>query len=117
LGLACRIAAEIGAHVVKTYYCPNFEEVVEGTPVPVIIAGGKKLTRESEALRLAYDALHDGASGVDMGRNIWQSSHPVSMIKAVRSIVHSNANVQEAHEEFMKNSLIETRKEDAIESK
>ena len=73
----------------------TFEEVVEGCPVPVIIAGGKKLTHESEALQLAYDALHDGASGVDMGRNIWQSSHPVSMIKAVRSIVHSNANVQE----------------------
>jgi 3-hydroxy-5-phosphonooxypentane-2,4-dione thiolase len=117
LGLACRIAAEIGAHIVKTYYCNNFEEVVEGCPVPVIIAGGKKLAHESEALQLANDALRDGASGVDMGRNIWQSSHPVSMIKAIRSIVHSNGSVEEAHEEFMKNSLMETRKEDPIESK
>jgi 3-hydroxy-5-phosphonooxypentane-2,4-dione thiolase len=61
--------------------------------------------------------LRDGASGVDMGRNIWQSSHPVSMIRAVQSIVHSNANVEEAYEEFTKNSQIETRKEDSIESK
>ena len=101
----------------KTYYCDNFAEVVEGCPVPVIIAGGKKLSQESEALRLAYDALQDGASGVDMGRNIWQSSHPVSMIKAVRSIVHGNANEQEAYEEFLKGSQIETPKEDTIESK
>jgi len=117
LGLACRIAAELGAHIVKTYYCQNFEEVVDGCPVPVVIAGGKKLAHESEALRLAYDALRDGASGVDMGRNIWQSSHPVSMIKAVKSIVHSNANVQEAYEEFTKNSQIEAHKEDSIKSK
>jgi 3-hydroxy-5-phosphonooxypentane-2,4-dione thiolase len=108
LGLACRIAAEIGAHIVKTYYCNNFEEIV---------AGGKKLAHESEALQLAYDALRDGASGVDMGRNIWQSSHPVSMIRAVRSIVHSNVSVEEAHEEFMKNSVMEARKEGPIESK
>lgn len=116
LGLACRIAAELGAHIIKTYYCQSFEEVVDGCPVPVIIAGGKKLPHESEALRLAHDALRDGASGVDMGRNIWQSSHPVSMIKAVKSIVHSNANVQEAYEEFTKNSQIEILKEDSIES-
>src|ERR671923_738677 len=116
LGLACRIAAELGAHIVKTYYCQNFEEVVDGCPVPVIIAGGKKLAHESEALRLTHDALRDGASGVDMGRNIWQSSYPVSMIKAVKSIVHSNANVQEAYEELTKDSQIETRKEDSIES-
>ena len=101
LGLACRIAAEIGAHLVKTYYCQNFEEVVEGCPVPVIIAGGKKLTHESEALRLAYDALRDGASGVDMGRNIWQSKSPVSMIKAVRSIVHEGLGVEEAYGTFV----------------
>jgi putative autoinducer-2 (AI-2) aldolase len=117
LGLACRIAAEIGARIIKTYYCHNFEEVVEGCPVPLIIAGGKKLPSESEALRMAHNALRDGASGVDMGRNIWQSSHPVSMIKAVRSIVHASANVQEVYEEFLKNSQIETRKEDTIESK
>ena len=108
LGLACRIAAEIGAHIVKTYYCQNFEEVVEGCPVPVIIAGGKKLPRELEALQLAYNALRDGAAGVDMGRNIWQSRFPTSMIKAVRSIVHGSSNPEAAFEEFIKNSEIET---------
>jgi putative autoinducer-2 (AI-2) aldolase len=108
LGLACRIAAEIGAHIVKTYYCQNFEEVVEGCPVPVIIAGGKKLPRELEALQLAYNALRDGAAGVDMGRNIWQSRFPTSMIKAVRSIVHGSLNPEAAFEEFIKNSEIET---------
>lgn len=117
LGLACRMAAELGAHIVKTYYCPNFEEVVGGCPVPVVVAGGKKLAQESDALQLTHDALRDGASGIDMGRNIWQSSNPVSMIKAVKSIVHSNASVQQAYEGFTKNSQIQIPKEDSIESK
>src|ERR687896_820872 len=108
LGLACRIASELGAHVVKTYYCQNFEEVVEGCPVPVIIAGGKKFPQELEALQLAYNALRDGAAGVDMGRNSWQSRFPTSMIKAVRSIVHGSSNPEAAFEEFIKNSEIET---------
>lgn len=102
LRLACRIAAELGAHLVKTYYCQNFEEVVEGCPVPVIIAGGKKLPQEIQALQLTYDAIQHGAAGVDMGRNIWQSHHPVSMIKAIRSIVHKNEKVEEAYEAFIK---------------
>jgi putative autoinducer-2 (AI-2) aldolase len=97
LGLACRIAAEFGAHVVKTYYCENFEKVVEGCPVPVIIAGGKKLSKEVDALELAYNAVEQGASGVDMGRNIWQSDCPVAMIKAVRAIVHNDSDVDEAY--------------------
>src|SRR4249920_1690446 len=97
LGLACRIAAELGAHVVKTYHCPDFNKVVEGCPVPVIIAGGKKLA-ERDALQLTFDALEDGASGVDMGRNIWQSDNPVAMIKAVRAIVHENSTVKEAYD-------------------
>jgi 3-hydroxy-5-phosphonooxypentane-2,4-dione thiolase len=97
LGLACRIAAEFGAHVVKTYYCENFEKVVEGCPVPVIIAGGKKLSKEVDALELAYNAVEQGASGVDMGRNIWQSDCPVAMIKAVRAIVHNDSDVNEAY--------------------
>ncbi len=101
LGLACRVAAELGAHVVKTYYCDNFEEVVEGCPVPLIIAGGKKLP-EADALKLAHDAVHHGASGVDMGRNIWQSDWPVAMIKAVRAIVHKDADVKEAYGIFLK---------------
>ena len=99
LALACRIAAELGAHVVKTYHCPDFNKVVEGCPVPVIIAGGKKLA-EREALQLTFDALEDGASGVDMGRNIWQSDNPVAMIKAVRAIVHENSTVKEAYDQY-----------------
>ncbi|CAN5673292.1 3-hydroxy-5-phosphonooxypentane-2,4-dione thiolase [soil metagenome] len=99
LGLACRIAAELGAHVVKTYHCPDFDNVVEGCPVPVIIAGGKKLA-ERDALQLTFDALNDGASGVDMGRNIWQSDNPVAMIKAVRAIVHENSTVKEAYDQY-----------------
>ena len=97
LSLACRIAAELGAHIVKTYYCENFEKVIEGCPIPVIIAGGKKLPQETDALELAYNAVQHGAAGVDMGRNIWQSDYPVEMIKAVRAIVHENLNVNEAY--------------------
>ncbi len=101
LGLACRIAAELGAHIVKTYYCENFEQVVEGCPVPLVVAGGKKLP-ELDALKLAYDSVQHGASGVDMGRNIWQSDYPVPMIKAVKTIVHNDADVKEAYNIFLK---------------
>lgn len=101
LSLACRVAAEQGAHIVKTYYCDNFEKVVDSCPVPVIIAGGKKIP-ELDALKLTYDAIKAGAVGVDMGRNIWQSDNPVPMIKAVRSIVHGNANVNQAFELYKK---------------
>jgi putative autoinducer-2 (AI-2) aldolase len=101
LGLACRVAAELGAHVVKTYYCDNFEQVVEGCPVPLIIAGGKKLP-EPEALKLAHDSITQGASGVDMGRNIWQSDWPVAMVKAVKAMVHANADYKEAYGIFLK---------------
>ena len=101
LSLACRIAAEQGAHIVKTYYCENFEKVVESCPVPIIIAGGKKLP-EKDALELTYNAIKHGAVGVDMGRNIWQSDNPVPMIKAVRSIVHGNNSVEQAYTLFNK---------------
>ena len=97
--LACRIAAEQGAHIVKTYYCENFEEVVNSCPVPIIIAGGKKIP-ERDALALAYNAIKAGAVGVDMGRNIWQSDYPVPMIKSVRSIVHGHATVDQAYDMF-----------------
>jgi len=100
LALSCRIAAELGAHIVKTYYCENFEKVVEGCPVPVIIAGGKKLP-EKDALDLTFNAIRDGASGVDMGRNIWQSDNPIEMIQAVRSIVHDGLSVQESIESYL----------------
>ncbi|MGI0066735.1 MAG: 3-hydroxy-5-phosphonooxypentane-2,4-dione thiolase [Nitrosotalea sp.] len=102
LSLACRMAAEFGAHLVKTYYCENFEKVVTSCPVPVIIAGGPKLATELDVFNLTYDALQAGASGVDMGRNIWQNDHPIAMIKAVRAIVHQRATVKEAHEMFKK---------------
>lgn len=101
LGLASRIAAELGAQVVKTYYCGNFDKVVDGCPVPIVIAGGKKI-EEREALRLAHDAVSAGAVGVDMGRNIFQSQRPVQMIQAVRSIVHDGKSGAEAWEEFQR---------------
>jgi len=96
LSLASRVCAENGATFVKTYYCEKgFESVVNSCPVPIVIAGGKKLP-ELEALHLAYNAINDGAAGVDMGRNIFQSDAPVAMIKAVRSIVHENSSVKDA---------------------
>jgi putative autoinducer-2 (AI-2) aldolase len=101
LGLACRIAAEIGAHIVKTYYCDEFEKVVEGCPVPIVVAGGTKVS-EREALELTAKAIKAGAAGVDMGRNIWQSDHPIPMIKAVRKIVHEEASAKQAYDLFKK---------------
>jgi 3-hydroxy-5-phosphonooxypentane-2,4-dione thiolase len=98
LGLACRVAAELGAHFVKTYYCePGFEEVVAGTPVPVVIAGGKKLP-ELEALTMAWKAVDQGAAGVDMGRNIFGADNPVAMLQAVRSVVHGRSTPEQALE-------------------
>jgi 3-hydroxy-5-phosphonooxypentane-2,4-dione thiolase len=105
LGLACRIAAEFGAHLVKTYYCEGFDAVVRACPVPVVIAGGKRLSNEKDALKLAHDAITSGACGVDMGRNIWQSKSPVAMIKAVRSIVHECATVENAYGLFVQESF------------
>ena len=96
LGLCCRIAAELGAHMVKTYYCDDFEKVVKSSPVPLVIAGGPKLKTELDALKLARAAVDEGAAGVDMGRNIWQSNNAVGMIKAIRAIVHEDAPVKEA---------------------
>jgi putative autoinducer-2 (AI-2) aldolase len=116
LSLACRIAAELGAHLVKTYYCEDFEKVVEGCPVPVIIAGGKKLSEEKDALLLAANAIKDGAAGVDMGRNIWQSEYPLAMIKAVRSIVHRDFSVEEAYEIVKKQKQKMTNEQNIIET-
>src|SRR3990170_7024471 len=98
LGLASRICVEIGAHMIKTYYTENFDEVVEACGnVPVVIAGGKKLP-EKEAMQTACNAVADGAVGVDMGRNIFQSDSPMGMIQAVRAIVHDGKSVDEAYE-------------------
>jgi putative autoinducer-2 (AI-2) aldolase len=96
LSMASRVCAENGAHVIKTYYCEkDFEQVVNAVPVPIVIAGGKKLP-EREALEMAYGAINDGAAGVDMGRNIFQSDNPVAMIKAVREVVHKGAKPDQA---------------------
>lgn len=99
IALCCRMAAEFGAHFVKTYYCDGFDKVVEATPVPIVIAGGKKQSEEG-ALKMAYNALQAGAVGVDMGRNIFQAQNPVAMIQAVRAILHENATPKEAYELF-----------------
>jgi putative autoinducer-2 (AI-2) aldolase len=102
LSLASRMAAELGASIVKTYYCKDFEKVVDTCPVPIVIAGGKKVS-EQDALQMAYDALQSGAIGVDMGRNIFQSSDPVGMIKAVNAVVHKKAKPKEAYDIFKSN--------------
>jgi putative autoinducer-2 (AI-2) aldolase len=99
LSLATRIAAEVGAHFVKTYYCEDFDQVVRDCPVPLIVAGGKKL-EESQALELVYNSVQSGAVGVDMGRNIFQSEYPLAMIQAVRSVVHDKASAAEAFDLF-----------------
>jgi 3-hydroxy-5-phosphonooxypentane-2,4-dione thiolase len=99
-GLATRICAELGAQVVKTYYIPDgFEKVTAGCPVPIVMAGGKKLP-ELEALEMAYRAVQEGAAGVDMGRNIFQSESPAAMIQAVGKVVHEGLRPVEAHELF-----------------
>ncbi|MCG9752035.1 3-hydroxy-5-phosphonooxypentane-2,4-dione thiolase [Vibrio brasiliensis] len=99
--LATRIAAEIGSHFVKTYFVEQgFEKIVAGCPVPIVIAGGKKVP-ELEALNMCYRAIDQGAAGVDMGRNIFQSEQPVAMIKAVREVVHNGMSAQHAHELFL----------------
>ena len=100
LGLATRICAELGAQFVKTYYVDEgFERVTAGCPVPIVMAGGRKLD-ELDALTMAYRAVQEGAAGVDMGRNIFQSAHPAAMIRAVRNIVHENARPEDAYELF-----------------
>ena len=94
--LACRICAELGAQFVKTYYVPeDFDTVVASCPVPIVMAGGKKIG-ELDALTMAYNAIQEGAAGVDMGRNIFQSEAPSAMMRAVRSVVHENTKPKDA---------------------
>jgi putative autoinducer-2 (AI-2) aldolase len=97
--LASRICAENGANIVKTYYCEGFKNVVAACPVPIVIAGGKKLP-ERDALELCYKAINDGAAGVDMGRNVFQSDAPTAMIQAVHGVVHNGLSVDEAYTLF-----------------
>ncbi len=98
--LACRICAELGAHYVKSYYVENdFETVTASCPVPIVMAGGKKIP-ELDALTMAYNAVQKGAAGVDMGRNIFQSEAPVAMIKAIKAVVHDDATPSSAYDLF-----------------
>jgi putative autoinducer-2 (AI-2) aldolase len=87
---------------VKTYWCEDFDKVVNGCPVPVIMAGGPKCETELEVLQFVHDGIAKGAAGINLGRNVWQSPHPVAMAKALRAIVHDNAAVKQAHEIFNK---------------
>jgi putative autoinducer-2 (AI-2) aldolase len=102
LRLATRICAELGAHFVKTYYCAeDFDTVAAACPVPLVMAGGKKLP-ELDALTMAYQAVEAGAAGVDMGRNIFQSDYPEAMLRAVAAVVHGSAKPEAAYEEFVR---------------
>ena len=101
--LATRIVAEMGANIIKTYYCDKFEEIVAACPVPIVVAGGKKLP-EDEALTLAYRSIQGGARGLDMGRNIFQSEHSLEMAYAIRKIVHEGYTDTEAFE-FYRDSI------------
>jgi putative autoinducer-2 (AI-2) aldolase len=101
LALACRIAAELGARVVKTYWCEkDFEKVVEGCPVPVVMAGGPKCETEQGVFDFVYDGIKKGSVGINLGRNIWQNPHPAAMAKALYAILHKNATAKEAGEIF-----------------
>ena len=98
--LACRICAELGAHIVKTYYVPDgFESIVASCPVPIVMAGGKKIP-EMDALTMAYNAVQEGAAGVDMGRNIFQSDAPIAMMKTVHKVVHENLKPKDAFDMY-----------------
>jgi putative autoinducer-2 (AI-2) aldolase len=99
--LACRICAELGAHYIKTYYVSDgFETVTASCPVPIVMAGGKKIP-ELDALTMSYRAIQEGAAGVDMGRNIFQSDAPIAMIKAVRGVVHDGLKPRQAYEMYL----------------
>jgi len=101
LALACRIAAELGAKVVKTYYCAeDFEKVTNGCPVPIVIAGGPRCETEMEVFEFVYDGIQKGAIGINLGRNVWQNEHPLAMMRALNSIVHDNIKPKEALDLF-----------------
>jgi putative autoinducer-2 (AI-2) aldolase len=99
LSMASRVCAENGAHVVKTYFCEDFEKVAASCPVPIVLAGGKKLP-EADALAMAYSAMQQGACGVDMGRNVFQAENPVAMLKAINAVVHDNETPDKAFDMY-----------------
>jgi putative autoinducer-2 (AI-2) aldolase len=101
LALACRIAAELGAKVVKTYWCEkDFDKVVAGCPVPVVMAGGPKCETELQVFEFVYDGMQKGAIGINLGRNVWQNPNPVGVAKALQAVVHQKATPKEAHRIF-----------------
>ncbi|MCX6819569.1 MAG: 3-hydroxy-5-phosphonooxypentane-2,4-dione thiolase [Candidatus Aenigmarchaeota archaeon] len=100
LALASRIAAELGATIVKTYWCENFDKVVNGCPVPVVMAGGPQTETEQEVFDFVYDGMQKGAIGINLGRNIWKHEYPIAMAKALRAIVHEKATAKEAGQIF-----------------
>lgn len=100
LSLCCRIAAEFGAKVVKTYWCEDFDKVTHGCPVPIVMAGGPRCETEKEVFEFVHDGMQRGAIGVNLGRNIWQHAYPVPMMTSLRAIIHENASVKDAQEIF-----------------
>lgn len=98
LAMCCRIAAEFGADIVKTYYCENFESVVSKCPAPIVVAGGPKLETDRDVLELCANSIQAGAAGVDMGRNIWQSKYPGVIVQAIKEIIHNNLTVDQGLE-------------------
>ena len=112
LSLSCRICAELGARVVKTYYCEDFDKVTGGCPVPVVIAGGPVCETEIEVMEFVYDGMQKGAIGVNLGRNVWKNPHPAAMMQALRAVIHEDAKPKEAVEIFneLKHAGKKTRK-------
>jgi putative autoinducer-2 (AI-2) aldolase len=110
LASSCRIAAELGARVVKTYWCEDFEKVTGGCPVPVVIAGGPRVKTERQVFEFIHDGMQKGAIGQNLGRNIWQHKEPVAMIKALRAIIHEGASVSKADKVFKENATSTTSK-------
>lgn len=114
LALACRVASELGARVVKTYWCEkDFDKVVKGCPVPVVMAGGPKCESEVDVFKFVYDGMQKGSIGINLGRNVWQSPYPVAVARALEAIVHENATVKQAEELFneFKNKKLSSKKE------
>jgi len=102
LALAARMFAEVGAAVVKTYWCENFEKVTEGCPVPVVIAGGPKCDTTREVLEFVHDGMQRGAKGINLGRNVWQAPNPPAVARALKAVIHEKASVDEANALFEK---------------
>jgi len=105
LGLCSRICAELGARVVKTYWCEDFEKVTQGCPVPVIMAGGPRCETVREVFEFVHDGMQRGAAGINLGRNVWKNTEPVAIAKALHAIVHENAGVEKAETIFEANRI------------